>query len=136
MLIEDINAMAVDPILALVSGGRGSRRIECGCYLIGHFGGSHFMRGYDQYPELESVESFGVCDSWEQLKEKCKELHDPDRRFVVTLTEIRREDEPDEGGWRWHKWGPYIGNHKIECEYLKDEVGIESVCVYHIYEKK
>lgn len=33
------------------------------------------------------------------------------------------------------KWGEYIGKHNPQCEYLYDEVGIEQVYCYHVYEK-
>jgi hypothetical protein len=48
------------------------------------------------------------------------------------LTEVRKDDQPKQGGWRWHKWGPYIGTHEKQFEYLADEEGIERVFCYHI----
>ena len=33
-------------------------------------------------------------------------------------------------GWRWHKWGPYIGTQDPQCEYLADEPEIKEVFVY------
>ena len=134
MLVDEPMALVVDPILAIIGNGKGSNRIEAGCYQIRHFGSSEFLRGYEQYPDL-SVGPYGVCDSLEQLKAKCSELSDPSRRFVVILTEVRKDEQPSDGGWRWHKWGVYIGDHKIEHEYLADEVGIERVFCFHIYEK-
>jgi hypothetical protein len=134
MLVDEPMALVVDPIFAIIGNGKGSDRIEAGCYQIGHFGSSDFLRGYEQYPDLD-VGPYGVCDSLEQLKAKCPELSDPSRRFVVTLTEVRKDEQPNDGGWRWHKWGEYIGDHKIEHEYLADEEGIERVFCFHIYEK-
>jgi hypothetical protein len=40
------------------------------------------------------------------------------------------------GGWRWHKWGPYIGTQEPKCEYIHDEPEIEEVFTYHVYELK
>jgi hypothetical protein len=38
------------------------------------------------------------------------------------------------GGWRWHKWGPYIGKGEPTTEYLDDEDGFaDGVYVYHFY---
>jgi hypothetical protein len=55
-------------------------------------------------------------------------------KFVILLTPIFREDQPDYGGWRWHKLGPYIGVHNIKCEYLYDEKGIDYIYVFSILE--
>jgi hypothetical protein len=79
---------------------------------------------------------YGVCDSPENLLEHpdYKEiLNHPQRRFTVFLAEIRKEDQ-GERGWRWHKWGPYIGAHEPQYEYLADEEGIERVFVFQIVE--
>lgn len=133
-----------------------------GVYLIGHFNGE--VPGYNRYPNFyllnpddsqEEVESrehiaqmtgtdrdldwsrncYGVCDDLEQLLSHFPELEAPGREFYVTLTEVRRDNQPAQYGWRWHKWGPYIGTHEKQCEYLYDEVGIDRVFCYHIYER-
>ncbi|MHA1169977.1 MAG: hypothetical protein ACTSRU_19285 [Candidatus Hodarchaeales archaeon] len=79
-------------------------------------------------------DNYGVCDNIDQILKRYPELEQPDRYFMVTLKEIRREDQPDRGGWRWHKWGEYIGDQKSEHEYLYDEE-IDSVICFHIYEQ-
>jgi len=50
------------------------------------------------------------------------------------LRVIRKDLEPTDGGWRWHKWGEYIGTQNPQMEYIHDEPEIEKVYVYHIYE--
>lgn len=141
MLIDEyrVHAASADPILAMIAhvSGRpsGVRRLAEGVYEIGHFGSSHFLRGYDDSPEI-TINSYGVCDNYEQIIEQCPELDDPNRQFVITLTGIRKADEPSNGGWRWHKWGPYIGAFQPTTEYIHDEPEIEQVYVYHIYEKE
>ena len=61
-----------------------------------------------------------------------------DRQYVITLTPMCQEEQPEEGGWRWHKWGAYIGKHNVQCEYLYDEdlsdISQTFVYVFHIYE--
>mgnify|MGYP000984510367 FL=1 len=38
------------------------------------------------------------------------------------------------GGWRWHKWGEYLGNGTPTCEHLDDEDEFnDGVYVYHMY---
>ena len=36
------------------------------------------------------------------------------------------------GGWRWHKWGEYIGVHEPQHEYLSYEKGIDYVLSYDL----
>lgn len=86
-------------------------------------------RGYSEY---------GVCDSWQQLLEYYPHLEKSEDKYAVTLVRITKKDNQDEngsgyGGWRWHKWGPYIGTQKPQCEYIGDEPEIEEVFTYHIY---
>ena len=57
-----------------------------------------------------------------------------DRKFIITMTPIFKEDQPEYGGWRWHKWGQYIGDFIPQCEYLYDEQGIDYVWVFTILE--
>lgn len=79
---------------------------------------------------------YGVCDDVDQIKQHYPDIVESDQQYVVCMTPIYHEDQEEEGGWRWHKWGPYIGNHKPQQEYLYDEVGIERVFVFHILEVK
>ena len=143
MLIDDPAALAADPILnmvATVNGSEPSRRIRQGIYQIGHFGGSYFMAHLEHYPNIEIGDfgpcCYGVCDSPEQLLATCPELESSPRRFVVSMNRLLKARMHPEGGWRWHKWGPYIGEQKPECEYLFDEPTIEEVWTFHIYEAK
>lgn len=74
----------------------------------------------------------GVVDSPEQLLE----LVDLDALPIpvaVTMVEIQRGDQPSSGGWRYHKWGPYLGTQNPQHEYLHDDTHIERVFTYHIY---
>lgn len=139
-----------DPFLAALSRltvGTSTRpaRLKQGIYRIGHFNGNYMLpRGaYDEWPNLPPAQdgewrnSYGVCDSVANLLDKLGDvLNDPQRQFVVTLTSVRREHCPEDGGWRWHKWGPYIGAQNPQHEYLYDETHIDEVFCYHVYEKK
>lgn len=141
-----------DPLAALLAiyAGRDNERVRLaqGVYDMGHFSGDHELDRNDgwlntfelRYPDLKTKDGewfncYGVCDNYQQILDQCPVLQDPQREFVIMLCEVRREDQPDEGGWRWHKWGPYIGTFESQCEYLYDEVGIDSVFCYHIYER-
>jgi hypothetical protein len=78
---------------------------------------------------------YGVCDGIDNLLEVIPELLSPDREFVVLLHKITKSGQPRYEGWRWHKWGDYIGTQTPTTEYIYDEPEIELVYCYHIYEK-
>ncbi len=96
-----------------------------------------FARGGElvQMPDLPS--DFGVCDRWEQIVELWPVLAaDEDHRYLIYVTPIVKAEQPSSGGWRWHKWGPYIGTHERTREYLYNEAAIEQVLVFSIVELK
>ena len=79
--------------------------------------------------------AYGVCDNYKQVLEKYKDLlNDANKNYVVGLSTVKREAQSSEGGWRWHKWGEYIGNQNPQHEYLYDDTHIDKVYCYHIYE--
>ena len=140
MLMDDEAILTTDPLLAAFAASNGRKadavRRGVGVYEVGHFGGSHWPPRYEHYPNLGEFSSYGVCDSPEQVIEKYgATLSDKWRRFVLLITPVLRGEQPASGGWRWHKWGPYIGDQKPTCEYLHDEPEIELVYVFHIYER-
>lgn len=79
--------------------------------------------------------SYGVVDHWTQLP--LKVLDEDPRPLLVYLARHRREDQP-EYGWRWHKWGPYLGVHEgaTDYEYLRDALDVVEVFSYCIVELK
>ena len=79
----------------------------------------------------EHKDNYGVCDNYQQVLNHYPELNDPNRKFILSLCKISKKEDD---GWRWHKWGKYIGIQKSQCEYIGDEPEIEEVYVYHIYE--
>ena len=142
MLVSCSQIIIGDPILNCIAGGRQSKELQKGIYEIHHFGSSDFPRGYEQYPDFDQIEGidlyrgcYGVCDSVENLLQVYMELQTSDREFTVTLTPIIKAEQSSDGGWRWHKWGEYIGQQEPTCEYIYNEPIIEKVYVYHIYER-
>ncbi len=111
--------------------------IGTGVYEIGHFNFNHMLEDYEleQYPEFEDwFDSYGVCDNYSQILEHCPEIEKSERKFVIALTPIIKQNQSSKGGWRWHKWGPYIGVQESKAEYMYDEPNINKVYCYHIYE--
>ena len=150
MLIEMKKQHDEYGILAMIASmnGRenGMKQIQPGIYEIGHFGSSAWPNSqeYEHYPEFEELNGiwrncYGVCDSVDDILELYADIiADPERQICITMTEIVRDqsNRGQGGGWRWHKWGPYIGKMEPTMEYLDDEPLIERVYVYHIYEKR
>jgi hypothetical protein len=96
----------------------------------------HKYENWKQNEDDESerlLNSYGVCDGPDQLLSLYDFEADP-RQLFITMVHLTRGSQPRDGGWRWHKWGPYVGNKKPQCEYLHDEPEIEEVYTYHIYE--
>lgn len=135
-----------NPILAFLAGGgaRRERHIEEGVVEIGHFSldmlvwGRNSPEYYMGYPEFaaDGPQSYGVCDTPDQFLTKFRKLlQEDDRTFVIGFTHIAKDptNRGQGGGWRWHKWGPYIGEGTPQFEYLDDEDGFEDgVYVFHI----
>lgn len=81
-----------------------------------------------------SVNEYGSADSVEQILEHGVRLaQDKERRFVVQVFAISKEHD---GGYRWHKNGPYIGNKERSCEYLADEKDINQIVQFSFIELK
>lgn len=91
-----------------------------------------------QYKDNYMFDEYGVCDNAEQVMQHYKFLaDDPHNNYFIALTPISKEHQPASGGWRWHKWGSYIGTQKrTGCEYLYNEPNIDLVFTYHVYKFK
>lgn len=82
-----------------------------------------------------NVFSYGVADNIEQVVAFYN--NNEDGRFkgnhVIFCTKILKDPTQPCSGWRWHKWGSYIGTRDPKCEYLNDEPEIDEVVIFHIY---
>jgi hypothetical protein len=94
---------------------------------------------YDtHYPQFENCifGSYGVCDTPEQFLNKFRDTLESDcRTFCVAFTHVAKDPENagNGGGWRWHKWGEYIGTGQPTTEYLDDEEKFnDGIYTYHI----
>lgn len=56
----------------------------------------------------------------------------PEYRLVLLMTPHINTKDCSWGGWRWHKWGEYIGLHEPQHEYLSCEEGIDYVLSYDL----
>jgi hypothetical protein len=78
---------------------------------------------------------YGVADNIEQVVELYNKNEDGwfKGNHVIFCTKILKDPDYPGSGWRWHKWGPYIGTKDPQCEYLNDEPEIDEVVVFNIY---
>lgn len=89
---------------------------------------------------IKMISQYGVADNVEQIKEHYKDwIEKPDTKWVIAVTPVFQDksNEGKGGGWRWHKWGNYIGKLNPQYEYLDDEDFGDDfqgyVLCYHIY---
>ena len=78
---------------------------------------------YKIFPNYEKI-TYGVADNIEQIKEYYnEEVADTEKKYCLAFTPVwqEKENKGKGGGWRWHKWGEYIGKLNPQCEYLDDE---------------
>lgn len=82
----------------------------------------------------DCVSEYMVCDNVQQAVEywKCA-IENPVHKYVIALMPVRKKDQSESDGWRWCKWGKYIGTQNSQCEYLFDEPEIDVVYCAHIY---
>ena len=82
-----------------------------------------------------NVFSYGVADNIEQVVALYNNNEDGwfKGNHVIFCTKILKDPTEPCSGWRWHKWGSYIGTQNPQCEYLNDEPEIDEVIVFHIY---
>ncbi len=84
------------------------------------------INGHSRYETFVNMEksTYGVADTIDQIKDYYKEeIADTNNRYAIALTPVWQDkaNEGKGGGWRWHKWGPYIGSLNPQYEYLDDE---------------
>ena len=111
-----------------------------------HLNSNHTIELLTEYRESRNYDSpiywsnYGVADNASQVLDYYDELYKKheeymqDKDFVILMTPIFRKSEPESGGWRWHKWGRYIGKFEPKCEYIYDEEGIDFVYCFKIVE--
>jgi hypothetical protein len=140
-MLINIDTNMVDMQSAIIcqliySGKPAIRKIQTGIYETWDISNLIDSLLLDRYPSFgNSFSSYGVCDSIKQLIEKMPPvIKKSKRKFVIGVAYISRVNQSSPGGWRWHKWGPYIGTKKPRHEYLYDDKHIKGVWLYHIVE--
>jgi hypothetical protein len=113
--------------------------LEKGVYEVG-LNFNHIINSCSDFKIINEYHNckYGVCDNYKQILEchvdDIYSIDNHNKQFIVCVTPITKNEQPPEGGWRWHKWGKYIGKYETTCEYLYDEENIDMIYVYNIYE--
>lgn len=101
---------------------------------------ANLLKLYSNYEIVRTYGAFhmyGVCDNATQVLSyyrKNIEFFDKNKTYIIMLTPIFKKNESKNGGWRWCKWGQYIGVQNPKSEYLYDEDDIDMVYVFDIKE--
>lgn len=130
-----------DKDLATILSSLGScpKRIKCGVYdCCGFNFENNIQRGFystslETLPE--NIPNYGVGDSIEQVLSLYEsKLESFDRLYAIGFTRVDKANQPPNGGWRWHKWGEYVGTKNPQYEYLYHEPDIDTVYTFSIVE--
>lgn len=78
-------------------------------------------------------ENFGVADNIEQILEHYPELLKSEDNFIVIFSDVYRKYQPESYGFRYEKFGEYIGTQNIQHEFIYDDKHIDKVIIYEIF---
>lgn len=110
-----------------------------GVYLIPNTNWDFLIDAITNNRIIDDMVDYGVADNASQILDKyermCEEEPEMENKnHVILISTIIKKYQPEHGGWRWHKWGKYLGKYKHEYEYLYDETDIDFVFIYSVYE--
>lgn len=153
-MLVDATTVALDPQMQMIlscignGGDPNPKRIGRGLYEMNHFSLDALLPGchnslrpgpWQEYPDLPAGGGcYGVCDSPEQFLAHPlgKALAASEREFCISFARVDKASQSADGGWRWHKWGEYIGEQDAPTtEYLYDEPNVDAVYCYHVFER-
>lgn len=90
----------------------------------------------DNYPG--NIPNF-VTDDLKYINSVLKDyIQNPNEEFVISVSEIYKEDQSETDGWQYYKWGQFIGDVNPDSDYLYDSTVHDLVYCVHVYklEKK
>lgn len=128
-------------VFAIIDGYPTGKELFKGIYNQGYNASNYFKRHLtvtEMYPRDLLCQCYGVVDSPKQFQTKFSEsLESDSRQLLVSVAHIPKDssNKGKGGGWRWHKWGQYLGDGHPRQEYLDDEDKFENgVWVFNVYD--
>lgn len=100
-----------------------------GFYTCEDFNDYCFIDHLTDYNCQDSFYIYGIADNASQILEAYPDI--PDDHIVLMVPIFSKKDEPF-SGWRWHKWGRYLGVQERSCEYLNDEPNTDMIYCFSI----
>jgi hypothetical protein len=98
-----------------------------------------WCKGNDFVNEMQTdIQLFNDSYHLEWGRDSYKDKIKDDKEYIIVLTPHTKRSQ-GEYGWRWHKWGEYIGVLNPQCEYLDDEEFGEDfkyILCFNIYKVK
>lgn len=92
----------------------------------------HLQHALEIYLTKDNTHSFFI-----RGKRLYKFLTDnPNAVYLIRVYPVFNHHDGKTGSWRWHKWGPYLGKHTPQYEYLDEEKNIDYVLCWHLYPLK
>lgn len=82
------------------------------------------------------MKNYGIADNEFQIKKRFKFLEKSENKYIIIMEPVWRSQQPESGGFRYHKHGPYIGCQDLKSEYLYDDKNVEKVFLFHVYQIK
>lgn len=140
MTLIDPEIIHTDPLARFTSRDCPPVKINTGLFLVVGFNFHLYLNGdwldwaghADRPSDLESW--YGVCDSVEQfVKRFGSTLESDPHGYCVSFTRVAKAEQPSAYGWRWCKWGPYVGEGEPTTEYLFDEPNFTEVFCFHVH---
>lgn len=128
---DKVGHMGMPPEFAAMLGDVMPNQVSTGIYKDAGFN----SRGLSSQIDSNDYDNnhYGVADNVEQIIKKFPSINDEDGKYIIAYQRLSRDEEPQDGGWRWHKWGEYIGDKEPQCEYLAHEPEIESIIVFNVF---
>ena len=71
--------------------------------------------------------AYGLCDNYQQAINTFSKYANSENKYCLFVTPIYREDQPEKYGFRYHKWGDYIGTQWFQHTYLYDDKHIDVI---------
>lgn len=100
-----------------------------GIYVCEDYNDYYFINHLTDYNCQEHFYIYGIADNASQILEAYPDI--PDDYIILMTPMFSKKDEPC-SGWRWHKWGRYLGVQERSCEYLNDEPNTDMIYCFSI----